>query len=305
MRIALAQVNTHVGAIDANTEIVFDCARRAREHGADLVVFPELTLSGYPPEDLLLHRGMRQRVDEALKRIVDSDAGVSLLVGYPEYVDDEIYNSAALIAGGEIRAVYRKQVLPNYAVFDEKRYFESGTDSTVVDVNGISLGVTICEDAWEPQPCAGAKAAGAELLLVLNGSPFRLDKQTIREGVMRDRVEENGLPLVYVNMVGGQDELIFDGGSAVLNGDGELAFRAPSFESGLWCIDVERSDKEVRVAPADVSPIHAVEKNVYDGLVMGTHDYVEKNGFSGVILGLSGGVDSALTLAVAVDALGA
>ncbi len=306
MKLGLAQINTHVGAIDTNTQKVLDTAAQARdEHGCDLVIFPELTLSGYPPEDLLLHRGMRLRVEAALERVRRGVAGIAVYVGYPEYSDGKIYNAAALLHDGKILARHRKLVLPNYAVFDEKRYFEPGVEPTVIDFKGIRLGLTICEDVWEASPCAAAKAAGAEILIVSNGSPYHVAKQKDREQLLARRVAETGLPIVYVNMVGGQDELVFDGGSVVFDADGVVKFRAPAFVADLFAVDIERSGDGVTVVPQKVAPVPGETASVYSALLMGTRDYVNKNGFDGIVLGLSGGVDSALTLCVAVDALGA
>jgi len=305
VRLGLAQINTTVGAIDANTQKVLDTAARARDElGCDLVVFPELTLCGYPPEDLLLHRGMRLRVEAALDRVCRGVEGIAVYVGYPEYDEERIYNAAALVRDGQILARHRKLVLPNYAVFDEKRYFTPGGGPTIVEFGGVRLGLTICEDVWEPGPAAAARAAGAELLLVCNGSPYHVAKQRDREDLLAKRVGETGVPIVYVNMVGGQDELVFDGGSVALDASGAVQFRAPAFVDGLYALDLERGTDGVTIPPQDIAPIPTETQSVYSALLMGTGDYVNKNGFEGVVLGLSGGVDSALTLAVAVDALG-
>ncbi len=305
MQIALAQINTHVGAIEANAKRVFESAEIARSQGADLVLFPELTLSGYPPEDLLFHRGLRDQVGQALQGIVADLTGVAALVGYPEYDGERLYNAAALIKDGAILANYRKSVLPNYSVFDEKRYFEPGPGPCVVEFGGMRLGITICEDVWDPEPGKLARDAGAEVLLVINGSPYRIDKQRIRESVLQQRVAETGLPLIYVNMVGGQDELIFDGGSVALDHRGEVMQRLPPFQEAVACVELGRSQGQVSITPGPQAEIESVEASVYQALVMGTRDYVNKNGFPGVVLGLSGGIDSGLTLAIAVDALGA
>ncbi|HWN38798.1 MAG TPA: NAD+ synthase [Gammaproteobacteria bacterium] len=305
MKIGLAQINTRVGAIDANTRKVLDYAERARSLGCDLVLFPELTLCGYPPEDLLLHRGLRSRVEAAFARVRDEVRGIALYVGYPEYEGDTIYNSAALLRDGKVLANHRKVALPNYAVFDEKRYFQPGQGATVVDLNGLKFGLIICEDVWVPEPCRAPAAAGAELIVVINGSPFHRTQQQAREHVLAMRAQENALPLVYVNMVGGQDELVFDGGSVVVDAGGQVQFRAPLFEEDLYVVEVERAP-DGRLAPcgAVVAEVPPLAELVYRALVLGTRDYVEKNGFAGVVLGLSGGIDSALTLTIAVDALG-
>jgi NAD+ synthase (glutamine-hydrolysing) len=305
LRIALAQLNTRVGAIDANTKKVLDCAARARDElHCDLVLFPELTLCGYPPEDLLLHRGLRSRVEAAFAKVKEGVRGVAVYLGYPEYDGDAIYNSAALIRDGAVLANHRKIALPNYAVFDEKRWFTPGEAATVVDLDGVKLGLIICEDVWVPGPCRAPAQAGAQAILVINGSPFHMSQQRVREQVLAARAKENSLPLLYVNMVGGQDELVFDGGSLCVDSAGEVRLRAPLFEEGLYVVELDRrSGKLEPVADAPPAPTPPLAERVYGALVLGTRDYVNKNGFAGTVLGLSGGVDSALTLAIAVDAL--
>ncbi len=306
MKIGLAQINTHVGAIDTNTKKVLATAKHARDElGCDLIAFPELTLSGYPPEDLLLHRGMRLRVEAALDEVRSGIDGIGLYVGFPEYDGDLIYNAGALLRDGAELARHRKQALPNYAVFDEKRYFQSGTGPTVVDYGGIRLGLTICEDTWESAPCAAARTAGADVVLVSNGSPYHVASQADREAVLSERARENGIPLLYVNMVGGQDELVFDGGSVALDAAGDVVFRAPAFQEDVFVVELRPAQDGVRVEPGEIAPQLPVAESVYNALVVGTRDYVDKNGFDSVVLGLSGGIDSALTLCVAVDALGA
>ncbi len=306
MKIGLAQINTHVGAIDTNTKKVLATAKQARDDlGCDLIVFPELTLSGYPPEDLLLHRGMRLRVEAALDEVRSGIDGIGLYVGFPEYDGDLVYNSGALLYDGAELARHRKQALPNYAVFDEKRYFQSGTGPTVVEYDGIRLGLTICEDTWESAPCAAARTAGADVILVSNGSPYHVASQANREAVLSERAREIGIPLLYVNMVGGQDELVFDGGSVALDAAGDVVFRAPAFQEGVFVVELQSAQDGVRVEPGEIAPPLSVAESVYNALIVGTRDYVDKNGFDSVVLGLSGGIDSALTLCVAVDALGA
>jgi NAD+ synthase (glutamine-hydrolysing) len=306
LRIALAQLNTRVGAIDANTKKVLDCAARARDElRCDLVLFPELTLCGYPPEDLLLHRGLRSRVEAAFAKVRDGVRGIAAYVGYPEYDGDVIYNSAAMVRDGAVLANHRKIALPNYAVFDEKRWFTAGEAATVVDLDGVKLGLIICEDVWVPGPCRAPAQGGAQAILVINGSPFHMTQQKVREQVLAKRAKENSLPLLYLNMVGGQDELVFDGGSVVVDAAGEVRFRAPAFEEGLYVVELDRRGDKLVPRAAEIAPTLALAERVYRALVLGTRDYVDKNGFRGVVLGLSGGVDSALTLAVAVDALGA
>jgi NAD+ synthase (glutamine-hydrolysing) len=305
LKVGLAQLNTRVGAIDANTKKVLDCAAQARAQGCELVLFPELTLCGYPPEDLLLHRGLRSRVEAAFEAVKSGVHGITVCLGYPEYEGNAIYNSAALLRDGRVLANHRKQALPNYAVFDEKRYFQAGTEATVADIDGHRFGVVVCEDAWVAEPALGAAAAGAEILLVINGSPFHMHQQEAREVILAARARESSLPLLYLNMVGGQDELVFDGGSMAIDEHGAVKFRAPLFEEGLYVVELERRAGKLAPRSATPAPTPPLVERVYGALVLGIHDYVEKNGFGGVVLGLSGGVDSALTLTVAVDALGA
>ncbi|HEY8521761.1 MAG TPA: NAD+ synthase [Gammaproteobacteria bacterium] len=306
MKVALAQLNTRVGAVDANTDKVLQAAARARDElGCDLVLFPELALSGYPPEDLLFHRGLRTRVEAAFARVLNGVSGIAVYLGYPEYDGDIIYNSAAFMHDGRVLANHRKCQLPNYAVFDEKRYFRPGDGPTVVEFKGHKLGLVICEDAWEPEPCRSTAAAGAEVILVVNGSPFHVHQQRVREQVLLARVRDTGVPMLYLNMVGGQDELVFDGDSLAIDAAGKVVFRAPQFEEGLYVVELAARHGRLEPVPGPVAEPLSVEERVYRALVLGTHDYVEKNGFPGVVLGLSGGVDSALTLAIAVDALGA
>ena len=304
MKIALAQLNTRVGAIDQNTDRLIETSKRARdEQGADLILFPELTLSGYPPEDLLLHKGLRRRVGDAAARVLAEVRGITVCFGMPEYVDRAIYNSAVVARDGKVLATHRKWILPNYAVFDEKRYFESGTEPSVFDCKGLRFGLVICEDAWYPAPAAAAAAAGAQALLVINGSPFHTRQRAARRDIVRARALETGLPVIYLNMVGGQDELVFDGGSFALHRDGTAAFEAPLFEEDVYLLELAGAAPEIRQTPLPPEPDPIA--TIYSALVTGIRDYVGKNGFPGVILGLSGGIDSALTLAVAVDALGA
>ncbi|MGH8177138.1 MAG: NAD+ synthase [Steroidobacter sp.] len=306
LRIALAQLNLFVGDVAGNTQRVIDVSAEARDRlHADLVLFPELTLCGYPPEDLLFHNGLRKQVAAALQRVLAETRGIGVVIGYPEYAGDAIYNSAALIRDGAMLANYRKQELPNYSVFDEKRYFEHGEETRIVEMNGIRVAMLICEDIWEPNPALAAKRAGAQLMVVINGSPYSLGYQTRREDVVRDRVRDTGLPLVYVNLLGGQDELVFDGGSFVMSAAGEIVQRIASFEEGLFAVDVDLIEGKAIPRSAHIEPRLSQEASVYGALVMGVRDYVGKHRFPGIVLGLSGGIDSALTLAIAVDALGA
>ena len=311
VRIALSQSDFLVGDVGGNTEAIVATVERAtRELAADLVVFPELAVSGYPPEDLLFHRGLRHQVDAALLRLREAARGpTAIAVGYPEYSGTQIFNSMALLDEGAVQANHRKACLPNYRVFDEKRYFEAGAQPTVVAFRGLRLGLLICEDIWEPEPAQLAASQGAQLLLVINASPFELRKQQARESIVRERVRDVGLPVIYVNLLGGQDELVFDGNSFVMNAAGEIVLRAPPYAAGLYAIDatLERDGRVALavVAPAGVSPELSDEASAYQALVLGVRDYVGKHRFPGVVMGLSGGIDSALTLAIAADALGA
>ncbi|HEV7717003.1 MAG TPA: NAD+ synthase [Steroidobacteraceae bacterium] len=307
LRFALAQLDLLVGDVQGNATRVVSTTRRAQaEMAADLVVFPELTLSGYPPEDLLFHRGFRRQVEAALTRMCSEIGSTGAIIGYPEYTGSDIYNSGALIAEGVIAANYRKSELPNYKVFDEKRYFRAGGQPAVVERKGFRIGLVVCEDMWEPGPAQMACASGAELLVVINASPYEIHKQRERESVVRSRVLDVGLPVVYVNATGGQDELVFDGNSFVMDANGVVVLRAPAFEEGLYPVDFTRDDNgKVIPLPGSIAPELADEASVYRALVLGVRDYVNKHGFPGVVMGLSGGVDSSLTLAIAVDALGA
>jgi len=255
---------------------------------------------------LLFHSGMRTQVGNSLERLKREVRGITLIAGYPEYEGTRIFNSAIVIRDGAVLANHRKACLPNYRVFDEKRYFTPGTEPTVLELNGIKAGVLVCEDVWEPQPAAQARAAGAEVLLVINASPYEVDKQRQREQqIVRARVAETGIPLVFLNLIGGQDELVFDGNSFVMNASGEVTLRAPAFTEGMYVVDLAVNAGAVTPLPGEIVPLQGPEESVYGALVQGTRDYVDKHRFPGVILGLSGGIDSALTLCIAVDALGA
>jgi NAD+ synthase (glutamine-hydrolysing) len=307
LRCCLAQLNLVVGDVDGNTSRIVAAADRARdEFRADLVLLPELAVSGYPPEDLLFHTGMRVQVAQSLERLRREVRGITLVAGYPEYEGARIFNSAIVIRNGEVLANHRKACLPNYRVFDEKRYFTPGTEPTVIDLNGLKAGVLVCEDIWEAEPARRARDAGAQILLVINASPYEVDKQLQRETVVaRRRISEVGVPLLFVNLLGGQDELVFDGNSFVMDARGEVTQRAPAFTQGLYAVDIEFDAAGVRPLPGDIVPLQGQEESVYGALVQGTRDYVDKHRFPGVVMGLSGGIDSALTLCIAVDALGA
>ena len=304
LRIAIAQLDFLVGDVAGNARRVLEAVREARDRlGADAVVFPELTLSGYPPEDLILRRDFLAAVETALERLAPEIAGITIIVGFPEATDAGVYNCAAVIRDGVIHRTYRKQRLPNYGVFDEKRYFRPGDAACVFELGGVPVGLTICEDIWQPGPVEQAAAAGARLILNLNASPYQAGKVRDREAVVRDRVGAAGIPLLYANLVGGQDELVFDGASFVMDRHGVIAARLPEFEECLIAVDFEIGE-DVTPRPATLAPHLADDASVYRALVTGIRDYVRKNRFKGAVLGLSGGIDSALTLALAADALG-
>lgn len=307
LRLVMAQINPIVGDVAKNLAQIVKAAHQARdEFQADLLVFPELTLTGYPPEDLLLRPGLVKRCDKALQALQQQIHGIHIIIGHPTgHPGHELYNAASLIGEGTIKATYFKQHLPNYSVFDEKRYFVPGKDACVVELRGIRLGLTICEDIWFSAPSLQAVDEGAELIVNLNASPFQQGKWLLREQQVRLRTQESHVPVIYVNQVGGQDELVFDGCSFALSADGRVAARAPAFESGLYVVDVYRQDGGSVSISGDISDKQDETSMLYQGLVMGLRDYIEKNGFPGVVLGLSGGIDSALTLALAVDAIGA
>jgi NAD+ synthase (glutamine-hydrolysing) len=304
--VALAQIDLVVGDVSGNTARIIEYSERARDQlDADVVVFPELSLCGYPPEDLLSHSGLCRRVEEALEIIRSRLSGIAVILGFPEYVGDDIFNSCTVFLDGKELARYRKHLLPNYSVFDEKRYFKAGKEAAVFTLNGIRIGLIICEDMWRSSPTAAARSAGAEVLMIINGSPYETLSQETREEVAKARIAETGIPAVYLNMVGGQDELVFDGGSFAMDAAGDICFRAEPFEEGLHVPQLVANASGVSIEKSNIEATLGVEESVYKALVCGTRDYVEKNGFPGVILGLSGGVDSALTLSIACDALGA
>ncbi|KAA1188342.1 NAD+ synthase [Pseudohalioglobus sediminis] len=306
LNILMAQINTLVGDFEGNTDKVVACVQRAvQSHPSPVVVFPELTLSGYPPEDLLLRPSIELRVAQSLARLcAELPAEAWAIVGYPRTRDDGLYNVAGVIHGGEIVAEYSKQSLPNYQVFDEKRYFKPGSLPCVIDIEGVQVGLSVCEDIWEPGPTLATARAGAQLLINLNSSPYHRGKRGERWQLVAARATEAGIPIVYVNQVGGQDELVFDGGSFAVTAGGDIAAAAPNFEEGDFWLQYDSDHAQAPFSGLQVYPPLEEIEAVWRALVLGVRDYVNKNRFQGVVLGLSGGVDSALTLAVAVDALG-
>lgn len=306
VKIALAQIDLAVGDVAGNTQKIIGYADRARDElGADVVVFPELSVCGYPPEDLLLHAGLRTGVEAAVEEIRAKTSGIAVLIGFPEYVEEGIYNACAVFSDGDVLAHYRKQSLPNYGVFDEERYFTRGKDASVFAINGVRIGLNICEDIWNAGPMAANRAAGAECVIAINGSPYETTSQLGREAQLQSRIAEVGIPAIYLNMVGGQDELVFDGGSFAMTAEGEVCFRAPSFDEGLHMVELHGSAAGVIPQTGDCAELLGTEASIYKALVTGTRDYISKHGFPGVILGLSGGIDSALVATIAADAIGA
>jgi NAD+ synthase (glutamine-hydrolysing) len=305
LRIAVAQTNLVVGDVAGNTASIIGTAQRARdEHAADLVVFPELALTGYPPEDLLLRPGLYRQADAAVEDICRRVRGIHMVIGFPLREAGRIYNACSLLHDGRSLLTYRKQHLPNYSVFDEKRYFQPGAlPVEVFSIKSTRVAISICEDLWEPGTARQAAERDARILLNINASPYHVGKPALRERMLAANVEEGGMPIVYANLVGGQDELVFDGHSLVMDSDKRIVQRWPHCREVLGIIEFESG---ACVSPAGAEPPAppGEEEAVYEVLVLGIRDYIDKNGFRGAVVGVSGGIDSALTLALAVDALG-
>ncbi len=305
MKIVLAQLNLCVGDIAGNTARIIQAMATARDdYQARLVAFPELAITGYPPEDLLFRPGLHRRVEHALRQIRQASQGIAVLVGHPQALDGAVYNCASLFDEGAERACYRKQRLPNYAVFDEKRYFVAGDVACVVELDGVALGLSICEDIWDPTTAVSARAAGAQVLLNINASPYSLHKRAVRRAAVKTAIQSAGIPVLYLNLVGAQDELVFDGGSFVMDAAGLEVVSAAEFVEELVCVEVRGEVPGLSITGPRATPLDETA-GVYQALVLGVRDYVHKNRFSGAVIGLSGGIDSALTLAIAADALGA
>jgi len=305
LSISIAQINPIVGSFKHNTQLILDAIQQAKSDKADAVLFPELVLTGYPPEDLLFRPAFLRKVETALDEIAVAALDITVILGAPlqqrQQNKNKLFNMACVLRDGKITHKYAKQHLPNYRVFDEKRYFSKGKENGIIEIAGHKIGLLICEDIWKKAPAENAKAAGAEALFVINASPFRADKSAERLKILAQRSNEHQLPIVYANLQGAQDELVFDGESLVFDSAGQLVFQAPPFESGVFTINLpfNKSTKAIQARKQNK------EESIYNALVLGVRDYVNKNGFPGVMLGLSGGIDSALTLAIAVDALGA
>lgn len=324
LRLALAQVNALVGGFKANAEKVKSVCSQARKMGADVVLFPELMVTGYPPEDLLLKKSFIEDCRETLKKIAPATRGLTAVIGFAEQQGKQLYNSAALMCDGKHVATARKMLLPNYGVFDEKRYFTEGDEPLRFSLKGVQIGLTICEDIWEESGPGKTLSKHSDLLLNISSSPYHKGKAKTRRQMIRKRAKSYKCPIAYVNLVGGQDELVFDGHSLVVNADGEILAQGNSFTEEIIFSDLALTPKSGKAKPSGISsikttlsktkkvpslPVHAYqnkseEEEVYSALVLGTRDYIHKNGFSKVVLGLSGGIDSSLTAAVAVDALG-
>ncbi|WP_372966291.1 NAD+ synthase [Marinobacter sp.] len=304
LRVVMAQLDFLVGDIPGNTDLIIQAARDAwQKHQADIVVFPELCLTGYPPEDLLLRPSLDIRVAEALERLVQERLKPALVIGAPVRSGGLLFNAGIVIEDGELRARYFKRCPPNYQVFDEKRYFAAGQEALVLSIKGVPVGITVCEDIWSDGPLEDAAAAGARLILNLNASPFDIDKQARRKALLERKSSSNNVSVVYTNLVGGQDELVFDGGSMVFDHSGALAVEAPQFAAGLFPVEF-LCEHHCQPVSQPLFEEPSLETKVYKALVTGVRDYVNKNGFKSVVLGLSGGIDSAVSLAIAVDALG-
>jgi NAD+ synthase (glutamine-hydrolysing) len=302
LNISIAQINVCVGDLSANTEQIINSIQVARDqYNTDVLVFPELVISGYPPEDLLLRPHFLEKIADRLQEIAQYAQGITVILGTATQKNHSLYNQAVVLADGKVIAEYNKRQLPNYRVFDEKRYFQAGSQPCVVDIAGVKLGVLVCEDIWHSPTVTNTISAGAEALCVLNASPFRLHKSLQRQQLLQQHSSNYACPIIYSNLVGGQDELIFDGESLAYDATGRCVFQAPSFEAGIYVFELAIDQAGQAIA------LHQDSENasIYQALVLGLRDYVQKNGFSGALLGLSGGIDSALTLAIAVDALGA
>ena len=301
MKLAIAQINCVLGDLKENSAKILHYAEQARLRGAQLMLTPELSLCGYPPEDMLLRDGFFKACQVALSELARKISGIAVIVGHPHELDGKRYNAASLLRDGQVVATYFKHFLPNYAVFDEERYFDRGVEPLVFELGGIHFGVNICADVWEPDAALQAVNTGAQVLLVLNASPYAVTKQESCYSTLRQRITETGLPVVYANMVGGQDELVFDGGSFAMDGAGTLTMQSDVFAEELCMLELSAD----AVPVGEITALPELEASVYRALCLGLKDYIGKNGFKGVLLGLSGGIDSALTLAIAVDALGA
>lgn len=306
IRFCIAQLNLLVGDITGNKKLIIDAIKTAKnEHQADIIILPELALTAYPPEDLLYRTDLYRQIDQAITEIQSHCNEVFVVLGYPARFDNNIYNQASILTVSGSLLDYQKQNLPNYRVFDEQRYFTAGQkNDQLINIHGLNIGLTICEDIWQTKPAEALKAAGAELIININASPYHADKHDQRKKMLEQRIDESGLPIIYCNLVGGQDELVFDGASVVIDSNKKLVFEAPAFEKGLYYIDYAPEKIHFTPLQKTTSSVENQLASIYSALVLGTRDYIKKNGFNGAVLGLSGGIDSALTLAIACDAIG-
>ena len=295
----LGQLNLAVGDILGNTKKIIAAIENAKKNKVDVIIFPELSICSYPPEDLLLRPAFNKSIEVALEEIRMATKNIYAILGHPLKENENLYNACSLIHDEKIKKTYRKRYLPNYGVFDEKRYFSSGNQPCLFEIKGVTAALSICEDIWVPKPTEDAAAADAKILFNINASPYEKNKTTIREKIISERAAESNIHIVYVNLVGGQDELVFDGNSLVSDNSGNIIFRAPSFKEKLYEVNLDINNKIEAISSKKID-----EENIYNALVLGVKDYVMKNNFQGVVIGLSGGIDSALTLCIAVDALG-
>jgi len=303
VQLCLIQDRFLVGDIKANTRKILSLSSQAKQAGADIAVFPELALSGYPPEDLLMRQGFIRQIEDGIAEIARNTVNIIIVFGAPRLHQHELFNAAVVCANGEVVGEYHKYSLPNYAVFDEKRYFQAGNQSLVIECKQQKIGIVICEDAWFDEPMQKAQAAGAQAIVILNASPYHRNKHQQRVDMLKTRQQKTPLPMFYLNIVGGQDELVFDGDSLVMNTQSELVGRGPEFDAALLHYQLHADQSITAVETALYQPSSELA-SLYKALVIAVRDYVTGNGFDGVVIGLSGGVDSALTLAIAADALG-
>ena len=302
MTFAIIQTNFWVGDIVGNVKKMHALTLDAKARGADIVIFPELALVGYPPEDLLLRPTLGERVREAMAKLAEIE-GIVVILGYPHIDHHGTFNSAAILQDGSQKGFYHKQCLPNYGIFDEQRYFQKGRNQVLFDYKGVTIGLLICEDIWHDEPIQALKQAGADLVIVINASPFEIGKQTARKSLLTQHSSTHHLPIIYVNTVGAQDDIVFDGGSLITQSDGRVAHEGVRFLNQLLMARFDTQNKTFDTQ-AKAPLVLSEESEMYQALVVGLRDYVNRSGFKGVIVGLSGGIDSALTLCIAVDALG-
>lgn len=302
MTFAIIQTNFWVGDIAGNVKKMHALTLDAKARGADIVIFPELALVGYPPEDLLLRPTLGERVREAMAKLAEIE-GIVVILGYPHIDHHGTFNSAAILQDGSQKGFYHKQCLPNYGIFDEQRYFQKGLNQVLFDYKGVTIGLLICEDIWHDEPIQALKQAGADLVIVINASPFEIGKQTARKSLLTRHSSTHHLPIIYVNTVGAQDDIVFDGGSLITQSDGRVAHEGVRFLNQLLMARFDTQNKTFDTQ-AKAPLVLSEESEMYQALVVGLRDYVNRSGFKGVIVGLSGGIDSALTLCIAVDALG-